>query len=237
MILAAGRGTRMESPLPKVVHKMAGIPMVTRVVRLSRQVGSERVVVIVGYEHETVRETLKDENVEFALQSLQLGTGHAVEQARPLLEDFQGDILILSGDVPALTAGTVNHLLKVHRETDALATLLTADVDDPKGYGRVIRNQDGTLKRIVEHKDASDDERGIREINAGIYVFDSATLFRLLPYVKNTNVQNEYYLPDVLPLILLEKGKVSVDKSKNSFEILGVNTVQQLEELNEIFRK
>ena len=184
-----------------------------------------------------VMDALADENVEYALQKDQLGTGHAVEQARDNLKNFKGNVLILSGDVPLLSKSTLLNLLSTHSSSEADATILSADVDDPTGYGRVIRRNDNTLDKIVEHKDASDDQRLIPEINAGIYIINSETLFELLPKVKNKNAQQEYYLPDVLPMILSKKGKVSIEKTENSHEILGVNTVKQLEELNEIFKK
>jgi UDP-N-acetylglucosamine diphosphorylase/glucosamine-1-phosphate N-acetyltransferase len=237
IILAAGKGTRMKSDAPKVIHKLAGLPMVARVVHLSEAIGSVKTVVIIGYKYQMVIDALADEKVEYAIQKDQLGTGHAVEQARDNLKNFKGNVLILSGDVPLLSKSTLLNLLSTHSSSEADATILSADVDDPTGYGRVIRRTDNTLDKIVEHKDASDTQRLIPEINAGIYIINSETLFELLPKVKNKNAQQEYYLPDVLPMILSKKGKVSIEKTENSNEILGVNTVKQLEELNEIYKK
>ncbi len=230
--MAAGKGTRMKSDLPKVLHTIGGIPMVTHIVRLARRIGAEKIIVIVGYRHELVEISLASEPVEFVLQAEQLGTGHAVAQAEDALAGFQGDVLILSGDVPLLSAETLHSLINNHRNSGALATILTAELDDPTGYGRVIRDPIGNLQYFVEDKDATESEKQVHEINSGIYVFGSKTLFKFLPKLQNKNVQSEYYLPDVLPMILSVKGKVSLEKSKNYAEILGVNTTEQLEELN-----
>lgn len=232
VIMAAGKGTRMKSDLPKVLHTIGGIPMVTHIVRLARRIGAEKIIVIVGYRHELVEISLASEPVEFVLQAEQLGTGHAVAQAEDALAGFQGDVLILSGDVPLLSAETLHSLINNHRNSGALATILTAELDDPTGYGRVIRDPIGNLQYFVEDKDATESEKQVHEINSGIYVFGSKTLFKFLPKLQNKNVQSEYYLPDVLPMILSVKGKVSLEKSKNYAEILGVNTTEQLEELN-----
>lgn len=237
VILAAGKGTRMKSDLPKVLHQVGEIPMVTHTVRLAKSIGSEKTIVVIGHQYEIVEDALKNESVDFAYQLEQKGTGHAVEQCREHLQNFEGDVLILSGDVPLLSKNTINNLLHLHYQSRATSTILSADFEDPTGYGRVIRNSDGSLNRIVEHKDANTAELAISEINAGIYIFDCKTLFRLISHIKNENKQQEYYLPDVLPLILLEKSTVSVDKTKNILEIQGVNTVQQLQNLNEEYAK
>jgi len=144
---------------------------------------------------------------------------------------------VLSGDVPLLSENTIQNLLDFHYKTKATATLLSADFEDPSGYGRVIRNPNGSLNKIVEHKDSNDSELAVNEINAGIYIFNCKTLFRLISQVSNKNIQQEYYLPDVLTLILSEKNTVSVEKTKNILEIQGVNTVQQLDKLNEEYAK
>lgn len=232
VIMAAGKGTRMKSDLPKVLHPVHGIPMIKHVLQLSKTIGSVKIIVVVGYKADLVMHALKDESVDFALQSRQLGTGHAVAQAQEKLSGFKGNILVLSGDVPLLSEGTINTMLAKHIETGSKATVLTADIDDPTGYGRVIRNSAGDLKYFVEQKDASDDEHLVNEINSGIYVFESETLFKFLPKLQNKNNQGEYYLPDVLPMIIAEKGKVSLVKTRNISEISGVNTLEQLEELN-----
>jgi bifunctional N-acetylglucosamine-1-phosphate-uridyltransferase/glucosamine-1-phosphate-acetyltransferase GlmU-like protein len=158
-------------------------------------------------------------------------------QCRDTLQNFNGNILILYGDVPLITVETLIKLLSVHDEQDSLGTILTADLSDPKGYGRVIRDVNGNLSKIVEEKDATEEERAIQEINSGIYVFKSWTLFNLLPMVGNNNSQNEYYLPDVLNLILEKSEKVSIEKINNSFEIQGVNNPEQLSEMKGYYEK
>ena len=236
LIMAAGKGTRMNSDLPKVLHPVGGLPMITRVIRLSRTLHADPIVAIIGHKFELVEAALKDEKVKFAYQLEQKGTGHAVEQCREIMSGFDGDVLVLSGDVPLLTAETLYSLLEVHKTKKAVCTVLTADFEDPTGYGRVIRKADNTLNNIVEHKDASAEELAVPEINTGIYVFDSKTLFDKLPLIGNNNSQGEYYLPDVLPLILANNQRIAVEKTKNITEIQGVNTVQQLELINEVFQ-
>ena len=236
-ILAAGKGTRMESDLPKVLHKVGGKPMVSHVIQRAVELGAEKIVSIIGYQHELVKETIGNEPTQFAIQLEQLGTGHAVLQCASQLSKFDGSILVLSGDVPLISYDTLQNLLETHNTSATKATLLSAIVEDATGYGRVIRNLQGNLDRIVEHKDANEDELNVNEMNAGIYVFDCKTLFELLPQVGNNNSQGEYYLPDVLSLILDQGGKVAIEKTNNITEIQGVNTVQQLKDLDAEFQK
>ncbi|MEE9464545.1 MAG: sugar phosphate nucleotidyltransferase, partial [Candidatus Neomarinimicrobiota bacterium] len=205
------------------------------VVATATSLGADPIVVVVGHGHEQVRETLKDSGVQFALQSEQLGTAHAVEQTRPLLETFPGDILVLSGDVPAITAASLRKLWNRHRTTGAVATMLTGLVDDPSGYGRVVKDKRGHLLWVVEHKDANKRERAIREINSGIYIFDSTALFRALSKVDRQNKQSEYYLPDVLYILREQNLIVTVEKADNPKEILGVNTPKELRRLDAEF--
>ena len=235
IILAAGKGTRMDSDLPKVLHPIGDLPMITRVVRTAQTLHADRIVPVLGYKHELVQSALQDEPVECTLQLEQLGTAHAVLQCRDILQDFSGNVLILYGDVPLIKVETLVNLLSIHSETDSQSTILTTNLPDPTGYGRIIRNKDDSLKKIVEEKDATDEERQVAEINSGIYIFDAQTLFRLLPLVGNNNKQNEYYLPDILNLIIDEKGKVAIDKIKNYVEIQGVNNIEQLDEVNEFY--
>ena len=236
-ILAAGKGTRMKSNLPKVLHKVGGKPMLSHVIQRAVELGAKKIVSIIGYQHKLVKETIGNEPTQFAIQLEQLGTGHAVLQCASLLSEFKGSILVLSGDVPLISLQTLKNLLETHNTSDTKATLLSAIVDDPTGYGRVIRNPKNYLDRIVEHKDANEDELNVNEMNAGIYVFDCNTLFELLPQVGNNNSQGEYYLPDVLSLILDQGGKVAIEKTNNITEIQGVNTIQQLKDLDGKFKK
>ena len=235
IILAAGKGTRMDSDLPKVLHEVGEKPMIVHVIHTAISLGANKIIAVLGYKHEMVQKALENETVECTLQLNQLGTAHAVLQCQNLLNNFNGNVLILYGDVPLTKVETLSKLIKVHEKEGALSTILTTDLPDATGYGRIIRNLDQSLIKIVEEKDATDKERAVCEINSGIYVFDAKTLFRLLPLVGNNNRQNEYYLPDVLNLIINEKGKVAIDKINNYIEIQGVNNIEQLTRVNELY--
>jgi UDP-N-acetylglucosamine pyrophosphorylase len=234
VIMAAGKGKRMlNAEIPKVMHKVNGKPLVDHVVDLALNLGGSPVIVIVGFKREMVMEHLTevyDSSVAFAIQAEQLGTGHAVMQAEPLLENFDGDVLVLSGDVPLLTDKTMRNLIDSHHKTGAVMTVLTAKVDDPTGYGRIIRLPDGSVDRIVEHKDASADEKKVDEINSGIYVFKRKELFDGLRHVTPENSQHEYYLTDVFGYFVHHGMRVSAVLAKHFDEIRGINTAEQLEE-------
>jgi UDP-N-acetylglucosamine pyrophosphorylase len=237
VIMAAGKGTRMkDSSKAKVMYEVLGKPMVHYVVDLAKTLEASRVIVIVGYQRDTVIQYLKytHPNVEFAVQAEQLGTGHAIMQAEEALKDFTGEVVILSGDVPLLTSDSMRKLIDHHRSTAALATILTADFDDPTGYGRIIRSRDGSVKKIIEHKDATEEERHVKEINSGIYVFNGQKLFDGLKHITPQNIQNEYYLTDVFEHFWTQHWKVSALKTTRVEEIMGVNTVQQLEEVKNV---
>ncbi len=237
VILAAGKGTRMKSDLPKVLHIVNDKPMLNHVIDLARQLNSERIINILGHKKYLVIEAIASENVEYVIQEPQLGTGHAVRQTETLLKDFHGDVLVLSGDVPLLRKSTIDKILKLHREADNGATVLTAIFDDPHGYGRVIRKNNDTLDYIIEEKDCNDEQRKIKEINAGIYIFKSKELFPALNKIKNDNKQKEYYLPDALKYIANAGQSIALHITREPIEITGVNTVEQLRELNLIFKK
>lgn len=229
VIMAAGKGTRMKrDDIPKVCNPILGKPLIQYVIDQARSIAPDRIICIVGHQQEIVRETLKDEDVLFAEQLEQLGTGHAVMQTASLLQDFDGDVIVLSGDVPLLKGSTLESLLSKHRHADYAATVLTALADDPTGYGRVLRTPDDLFDAVVEHKDATAEQREINEINSGIYVFDSTKLFLHLKHIGNDNSQGEYYLPDVLPLMQLSGDKVGVDICETFSEIQGINTVEEL---------
>ena len=208
--------------------------MVHYVIDLAKELNAEKTILIIGHERELVKTACAGLPVEFAVQEPQLGTGHAVQMTEKMLSDFDGDILVLSGDVPLLTAQTMNALIQVHSQNDAAATLLTSDLDDPTGYGRVMRDADGSVYKIVEHKDANERERAVREINAGIYIFKAADLFRALKMVKNDNAQGEYYLPDVISIFISENKKVFAVKTDSFDETRGINTIEQLKEAETI---
>ena len=231
VIMAAGKGTRMNSDLPKVLHPANGRPVVDYVIEKSQSLDPETIVLIVGHQADKVRQATALFPVSYALQQPQLGTGHAVMQAEPLLKDFDGEIIILSGDAPLFKTSTLKELLSFHRSRKAVATVLTAEMEDPTGYGRVIRNSGGEeVLRIVEQKDASQQEKAVTEINSGVYVFDANELFSALHSITNNNAQQEYYLTDVFG-ICFEKGeKVCAFKVSDPNEIRGINTPEQLRE-------
>jgi len=229
VIMAAGKGTRMKrDDIPKVCNTVLGKPLIQYVVDQAKALSASRIICIVGHQQEIVRDTLKHEPVQFAEQLQQLGTGHAVLQTADLLKDFEGDVIVLSGDVPLLKGSTLQALLDKHRSGDLGATVLTAIAPDPTGYGRVLRTSEDYFDRVVEHKDASDAQRQVAEINSGIYVFDSKKLFAELKKVGNSNAQGEYYLPDVLPLLKQSGAKVGVEICETFSEIQGINTVDEL---------
>jgi UDP-N-acetylglucosamine pyrophosphorylase len=233
VIMAAGKGTRMNDPSKtKVMYELLGKPMIHYVVELAYNLKADRVVVIVGYKSEVVKNHVckSHPNIEITLQAEQLGTGHAVMQTETVLKDFDGDVIVLSGDVPLLTAKSMQRLIKHHFETHAAATILTAHIDDPNGYGRIIRNNDDSVKKIIEHKDATEEERQVKEINSGIYLFNKQKLFAGLKHITPHNVQKEYYLTDVFEYFWKHHWKVSALKATYVDEILGINTVAQLKE-------
>ncbi len=229
VIMAAGKGTRMKrDDIPKVCNLVLGKPLIQYVVDQAKSLSASKIICIVGHKQEIVREALKDEPVFFAEQLEQLGTGHAVLQTAALLDGFYGDVIVLSGDVPLLKGSTLRALLAKHREGNFVATVLTAIAENPTGYGRVIRTREDYFDQVVEHKDATEEQLSIDEINSGIYVFDSQKLFAELSKVGNSNAQGEYYLPDVLPLLQKANAKVGVEICETFSEIQGINTVDEL---------
>ena len=228
IIMAAGKGTRMKSDLAKVLHTINGRPMVHYVIDLAKEVGTEKIILVIGHQKEKVIEVCKNSGVEFAIQSEQLGTGHAVKITEDLFENYIGNILVLSGDVPLLTIQTIKTLIQKHFSSDAMATLLTAKIENPEGYGRVIRNKEGNIIRIVEHKDANTEELKIKEINVGIYVFKKDELFKTLELIKNDNVQGEFYLPDVVKIYVERSERVVAQLTPDFDETRGINTIEQL---------
>jgi UDP-N-acetylglucosamine pyrophosphorylase len=236
LILAAGKGTRMKSDLPKVLHPVLGKPMLGYVIELAREVASEKTVAIIGHGRDLVKAQTAEYGIAYAIQDPQLGTGHAVMQAEQNLNGFAGNVLVLSGDVPLLKAETVRALLAEHEKTNAVATVLTTILDNPFGYGRIIRNAAGFVTKTVEQKDASDAEKEIKEINSGIYVFEKENLFRALKRITNHNAQKEYYLPDVFNIFFSEQKKIAAVVCKNPDEIRGVNTPEQLAEVEAVLR-
>lgn len=237
VVMAAGKGTRMkDANQAKVMYKLADKPMIHFVIRLGIDLSAARTIVIVGYQREKVEEYLKEHfpDAECVVQAQQLGTGHAVMQAESPLEDFSGNVLVLSGDVPLLQHATIDKLMRHHQKTKAVATILTAKLEDPSGYGRIIRNSDHSVERIVEHRDASDLELKIQEINSGIYVFAKEKLFDGLKHIRPHNIQNEFYLTDVFEYFWKHHWIVSALKAPHPDEIKGINTVEQLNEAQKV---
>ncbi|MEJ8546154.1 bifunctional UDP-N-acetylglucosamine diphosphorylase/glucosamine-1-phosphate N-acetyltransferase GlmU [Brevibacillus borstelensis] len=236
VVLAAGQGTRMKSKLYKVLHPVCGKPMVQHVVDTLASMRVEDVVVVVGHGADTVQATLGD-RVAYALQKEQLGTAHAVQQAASFLQVKEGTTFILYGDVPLLSEETLTALLHFHEDQKAAATVLTAVLPDPTGYGRIVRNDSGEVMEIVEHKDASNEVRAIKEINTGIYCFDNQKLWNALAQVKNDNVQGEYYVTDCIGILREAGEKVVAFEAADPDETMGVNDRAQLSEAEAYMRK
>lgn len=237
LIMAAGLGKRMKSDLPKVLHKVAGKPMVTHVVELAKGVGSERTILIIGHKRELVIEETKTLGVEWVVQEQQLGTGDAVKVCHDKLKDFDGNVLVLSGDVPVLRAQSIIEAYEVHQSTGASCTVFTFEPGDAAGYGRVVRGESDELVKIVEHKDATDDERKIQEVNGGIYFFNSKDMFSALENISDNNASGEFYITDTIE-ILKEAGKrLSAYLVKDPMEMSGVNNREQLAELERYFNE
>lgn len=235
VILAAGKGTRMESELPKVLHRVLGRPMVSYVIDAARQAGAEQICLVVGHQAEMVKETVGD-GVEYVLQEQQLGTGHAVICARDFIGD-EGDVLILCGDTPLIQGSTLKKMVDVHCASGNGATVLSTVLEDAAGYGRIVRNEDGAFIKNVEQKDASPEEQEVKEVNSGMYIFRAEALQEGLDSLTNDNAQGEYYLPDVLSFINCQ-GRLKVDAmvTDQRDDIRGVNTKQQLYEAEEIMK-
>jgi len=236
VVLAAGKGTRMRSELPKVLHRAAGLPLIEWVLRLARSLEPASITMVLGHGADQVRAELSGAaDVRFVLQEPQLGTGHALLQARPLLAGRPGTVVLLSGDVPLLTRRSLERVVAIRRELEAAVVVASAHVPDPTGYGRIVR-KDGALERIVEHRDATDDERQIKEINSGVYAFAMDKLFESLAQVGSGNAQGEYYLPELVDIARRSGRAVHAEVLSDAHEILGVNTRVELAALARMLR-
>lgn len=236
VILAAGQGTRMKSKTHKVLHPIGGKPMIEHIVSTMEQLGVEQTVVVVGFEAEAVQQYLGD-RVRYALQKEQLGTGHAVRQAEMYLKGLPGTTLVINGDNPLITVDTYRDFVHDFKGRQVAASMLTAVIDNPVGYGRVLRSPEGDVERVVEEKDANAAERKLREINTGTFCFDNTQLFAALRKVTNDNAQGEYYLPDVLSVLREAGQKISAFCVDDASETVGINNRVQLQEAEAIFRK
>ncbi len=230
LILAAGKGTRMGSDLAKVLHAIRGRPILDYVIDVAKAAGSEEIVVIVGHQAELVRETFAGRDLIFVEQREQLGTGHAVLQAREAFAEYDGDVLILCGDVPLLPLATIKRLGDEHAASGAVVSVLTAEVENPGGYGRIVMDQEGNLRKIVEERDATDEERRIREINTGIYLVRASFLFDAVSRIDNRNSQQEYYLTDIVAIAQRQGLAVRACLAEDTRSVMGINTPKELAE-------
>ena len=223
VILAAGKGTRMKSNLVKVLHTIAGLPMLSYSVQAAKAVGSSRTVIVTGHQKEEVEKAFRNSGAMFALQREMLGSAHAVAASEELLKDFQGNILILCGDVPLITIETLKHFLKSHTDIKSSLSVLSVTLENPFGYGRILRDKATNFLGIVEERDASSAQKQIHEINTGIYCCEASFLFAALKQVGQDNSQGEYYLPDIVTIALSQNKKVHALETDNPHEVMGIN--------------
>lgn len=235
IIIAAGKGTRMKSKHSKLIQKIYDKELIKRVRDLAVKIGSKQIITVVGHMREEIKAVLGD-SVDYAIQEELLGTGHAVMQAVPFLEGKEGKVVILYGDVPIIRPETIEKLIEKSIDSKEAATVLTAVYENPTGYGRIIRDKGGSIKTIREEKDATEEERQINEINAGIYCFDIDALLEALKEIKPNNIQKEYYLTDAIEIISNKGLRTGAFTVEDNTEILGVNDRGQLELITRVLR-
>jgi bifunctional UDP-N-acetylglucosamine pyrophosphorylase/glucosamine-1-phosphate N-acetyltransferase len=236
LILAAGQGKRMNSDIPKVLHKLNGRYIVDYVIDSAREAGLDRQILVIGHKAEMVRDALSSRQVEFALQADQRGTGHAIMMAGPLLDDFHGDLVVLCGDMPLVKASTIKRLVSERHRLGAAAVVLTAVLDDPAKYGRILRNTKGLIKAIVEYRDADERIKAINEVNTGAYCFDWDHLRSALDQLGDNNDQREYYLTDTVSIFVREGKPVGAIIAEDSNEGCGINSIDQLEMVEDLIK-
>jgi UDP-N-acetylglucosamine diphosphorylase/glucosamine-1-phosphate N-acetyltransferase len=236
IILAAGKGTRMESDLPKVLHEVLGRPMLRYVLDACRAAGCDRLIVVIGHGADLVRSTFADDgrDVTWVDQAPQLGTGHAVMVCREHLERLTGPVLVVAGDGPLIRTETLRELMAKHEESKAACTLATSVLSDPGAYGRIVRDERGELVGIVEHLDATERERRIREVNVSLYCFDAAALREVLPRLDNRNAKGEYYLTDALKLLRADGRRLAAVAAVPPEDVLSINTLDELREVERV---
>lgn len=228
----------MPGDLPKVAHRVADRPMVAWVVDAVRALDADPIVLVVGYKQQVIRSLFEQETgLRYAVQTDQLGTAHAVESARGAMQGFEGDVFVLAGDGPLIRSETLRALLDRHRSTGAAATLATSVIDDPTGYGRIVRDASGGFQQIVEHKNATPEQRAIREVNPSYYCFDCRLLFAALPRVNRDGVSGEYYLTDVPALLKQDGHRVEVIDAVPAADVLSINTEPQRQEVERILQQ
>ena len=240
LVMAAGLGTRMKSNRAKVLHELGGSPLIAHVVRAAQALNPQAILVVVGHQAEEVERAALAEVgdlARFVTQAQQHGTGDAVESARSELENSDSLVLVLSGDVPMIKSETLRKLIEHHNNARAACTILSVRLENPTGYGRIVRDANDSFQKIVEHRDATDEQRQVREINSGIYCFDGKELYRALRKVEPANDQGEYYLTDVAEIILADGGIVSVYLHADNREVSGINTRAELAEFENLIRR
>jgi len=228
VVLAAGQGRRMKSDLPKVLHLLSSRPLLAYVLSAVSALDPQRLVVVVGHQASAVKNAFPDPSINFVEQTQQLGTGHAAQQAEAGLQDFAGDVLIVCGDMPLMKSSTLKNLIRHHRKTGADATLLSLKTKETKDFGRVVRNPQGGVARIVEHSDANAEEKTIDEYNSGVYCFSKSILFKALGVTDNRNSQNEYYLTDTIDYLTRNGYNVQCVQTGEASEIFGINFLDDL---------
>jgi UDP-N-acetylglucosamine pyrophosphorylase len=238
VILAAGKGTRMKSEHPKVATLLNGKPLIHYVLDSIYNSGIKSTYIVVGYKKEIVMDLCKNySNVHFVEQKEQLGTGHALLCAESELSEFEGKILVACGDVPFISKSSFSNLINSHTKNENEVTVLSCDFPEPKGYGRIIRNSNHSIEAIVEEKDSNDEQKKIKEINTGTYVFESPRVFKDLKSINKENAQNEYYLPDLIKIAIQNKKKAGAFKLENHLESSGVNSPEDLARLENFIKE